>query len=161
VRRQPGGPDYPACMRSGPIAVLVSVSVLLVPSAAGAQERASLPDIEDEVMCPICGTLLQLSDSPQAERERELIRRLIAEGRDKEQIKDALVAEYGEDVLATPDSSGFDLTAWVLPLLVLAGATLTAGVWLRRRTRPVPEPVRPLDPAEAERLDADLARHTR
>ena len=51
-------------------------------------------------MCPICGTTLELSDSPQAERERELIRGLIAEGLNKEEIKDALVAEYGEDVLA-------------------------------------------------------------
>ena len=110
-------------MRSGPIGLLVAIA-LLAPGTAGAQTRASLPDIEDEVMCPICGTLLQLSDSPQAERERELIRRLIAEGRDKEQIKDALVAEYGEDVLATPGSTGFDLTAWVLPLLGLGGVVL-------------------------------------
>ena len=54
-------------------------------------------------MCPVCGTTLELaSDSPQAIREREFIRGLIAEGRTKEEIKDALVAEFGEEVLATP-----------------------------------------------------------
>jgi cytochrome c-type biogenesis protein CcmH len=147
-------------MRSGAIALLVAIA-LLAPGSAAAQTRASLPDIEDEVMCPICGTLLQLSDSPQAERERELIRRLIGEGRDKEQIKDALVAEYGEEVLATPDSSGFDLTAWVLPLLAFGGVVIGVTIWLRRRRRLSVAPAQPLDPAEAERLEADLARHAR
>ena len=105
------------------LVVSIVALALLVPAAAGAQQ-ASLPDIEDEVMCPICGTTLELSDSPQAERERELIRGLIAEGQSKDEIKDALVAEYGEDVLAVPDSDGFDLTAWVVPAL---GIALAAG----------------------------------
>ena len=40
--------------------------------------QASLPQLEDEVMCPVCGTLLGLSHSPAAERERVFIRKLIA-----------------------------------------------------------------------------------
>ncbi|MGZ5336216.1 MAG: cytochrome c-type biogenesis protein, partial [Solirubrobacterales bacterium] len=76
------------------LAAAIAAVVLLAP-AASAQE-ASLTDIEDEVMCPICGTLLELSEAPQAERQRDLIRRLIAQGRSKEEIKEALVAEYGE-----------------------------------------------------------------
>ena len=91
---------------------------LLAPSThAGATSRASLPDIEDEVMCPICGTLLELSTSPQAERERVFIRRQIADGRSKEQIKDALVAQYGGEVLALPGDSGFDLSAYLVPVI--------------------------------------------
>ena len=78
-------------------------------------------------MCTICGTLLAESDSPQAERERALIRNLIAEGKDKDQIKDALVAQYGPRVLATPSGHGFDLLAWLVPGVVLA-AGLIAGV---------------------------------
>ncbi len=104
---------------------------LLAPAAAGAQQ-ASLPDIEDEVMCPICGTTLELSDSPQAERERELIRSLIAQGMSKDEIKDALVAEYGQDVLAVPDSDGFDLTAWVVPALGIGIAAAAVGFAIAR-----------------------------
>src|SRR5918995_1582522 len=101
---------------------LVACALLLPGGAAAAESpRASLPDIEDEVMCPICGTLLELSESPQADRERALIRRLIDEGKTKDEIKDALVAEYGEQVLATPDAGGFDLAAWLIPGIALVG----------------------------------------
>jgi cytochrome c-type biogenesis protein CcmH len=144
-------------MRS--VATLVLLLALAAPATA--EPRASLPDIEDEVMCPICGTLLQLSDSPQAERERDFIRARIDQGQNKEEIKDALVAEYGEEVLATPDSSGFDIAAWLLPLLAFAGAVLGASFWLHRRRRFSPPTPQPLDPAEAERLDADLAHEDR
>jgi cytochrome c-type biogenesis protein CcmH len=129
--------------------------------ASGAEPRASLPDIEDEVMCPICGTLLQLSDSPQADRERAFIRRLIDRGESKEQIKDALVAEYGRDVLATPSGSGFDLTAWLLPILGLAAALAAlavAALRLSRRRGAGPEASPPSPtPEDAARLERDLS----
>jgi cytochrome c-type biogenesis protein CcmH len=142
--------------------ILVAVAVSLVglrSAVAYAETRASLPDIEDEVMCTICGTLLEESQSPQADRERALIRRLIAQGEDKDQIKDALVAEYGPRVLATPSGHGFDLAAWIVPglLLALAIVGLLVGAFrLVRRSPPAPAPV-PLDPADEARLDRDLS----
>jgi cytochrome c-type biogenesis protein CcmH/NrfF len=131
---------------------------LLAPAAAAAQQ-ASLPDIEDEVMCPICGTTLELSDSPQAERERELIRGLIAEGKSKDEIMDALVAEYGDDVLAVPDSEGFDLTAWVIPALGIGIAAIVVGLAIarlarRRRSNGVG---RELEPGDEARLERDMS----
>jgi cytochrome c-type biogenesis protein CcmH len=138
------------------------------PPLSGAPDSAaaetSLADIEDEVMCPICGTTLQLSQSPQADRERAFIQQLIAEGRSKDEIKDALVAEYGSEVLALPESEGFDLAAWVVPGLavLLAGGAIGVGLWRwRGRDRgeePVTEP-EALDAAERERLSSDLARY--
>jgi cytochrome c-type biogenesis protein CcmH len=138
------------------------VAVLAPPAASAATPQASLPDIEDEVMCTICGTLLELSEAPQADRERALIRRLIDEGKTKDEIKDALVAEYGEQVLATPDAGGFDLVAWLIPAIALLGGVAAAlafglrGTGRARRRRGA-EPA-PLDPSDSERLDADLAR---
>jgi cytochrome c-type biogenesis protein CcmH len=145
------------------IAILAAAALLGVPALAPAQERASLPDIEDEVMCPVCGTVLEHAFAPQAERERELIRTLIAEGKTKDQIKDALVAEYGEDVLAVPDDEGFDLAAWVVPaggFLAALVAIILALLAVRRRGRDgdaAPEP--PLPPDDAARLDAELKRY--
>ena len=149
------------------VAIAAAASLLagaLLPGIAAAQEPgASLPDIEDEVMCPICGTTLELSNAPQAERERALIRRLIDEGRTKEEIKDALVAEYGPEVLAVPDAEGFDLAAWVVPLIGLALAALAVGaVLMGRRRRPGERPgaaPEPLEPGEAARLSEDMSRY--
>jgi len=144
------------------LALALACLALVAPPAAPAGERASLPDIEDEVMCPICGTTLEGAGSaPQAERERELIRDLIAEGKTKEQIKDALVAEYGPDVLAVPDSSGFDLVAWVVPIvgLGIAVATLTVVlVRMRRRGSGGEDAPRKVSDADRRRIDSDLAR---
>jgi cytochrome c-type biogenesis protein CcmH len=144
------------------IAGLLSVILVGATPVAGA-ERASLPDIEDEVMCPICGTLLELAESPQALRERAFIRARIARGDSKQEIKDALVREYGQEVLALPDDSGFDLSAYLVPIIAfLAAATaLVFGVlrWRRRGDEPPgPAPPAPSE-EEAERLDADLARY--
>jgi cytochrome c-type biogenesis protein CcmH len=142
---------------------ITATIVLLATAAAGpaaAQEpRASLPDVEDEVMCTICGTLLEESQSPQADRERALIRRLIAEGRDKDQIKDALVAEYGPRVLATPSGHGFDLLAWIVPGLVIGVAMVAIGfMLLRQRRRSGPAATGPdLDSSDLSRLDRDMS----
>jgi cytochrome c-type biogenesis protein CcmH len=146
------------------VALTLALAALLAPAAAGLrpQARASLPDIEDEVMCPVCGTLLELSESPQADRERVFIHKLIAEGRSKQQIKDALVAEYGSAVLATPRGSGFDLTAYLVPILaaLLAATALVVGVRRWRRSSPPDEPEAEAPRGEeAERLDSDLARY--
>ncbi|MFN8114179.1 MAG: cytochrome c-type biogenesis protein CcmH [Solirubrobacterales bacterium] len=150
-------------------ALAATLLALALPAAAAAAEtNASLPDIEDEVMCTICGTTLQLSNSPQAERERVFINELIAQGKTKEQIKAALVDEYGPEVLAVPDDSGFDLIGgWVLPVVgVIAGAVLVALAarrWRRDQRREDAQAAPPAgpDPAsdEAKRLREDLERY--
>ena len=151
-------------MRRRAVALALAAILVLAPIAGAQEPQASLPDIEDEVMCTICGTLLELAENAQADREREFIRGLIAQGLTKEQIKNALVVEYGESVLATPDDSGFDLTAWVLPVLAaglgIAGVGFAVWRWRRERPGEVETPAREAPQgADAERLDADLARY--
>lgn len=147
--------------------VLSGIALLLIPAtwaaiSSAAMPRTNLPDVEDEVMCTICGTLLEESDSPQADSERELIRKLIADGETKNQIKDALVAQYGPNVLATPSGHGFDLAAWIVPGLVigLVLAGLAVGAY-RLSRRPRAAASAPLDAADAARLDTDMSRHER
>ena len=94
-------------------------------------------------MCPICGTPLALaSDAPQADRERAYIERLIARCRSKDQIKRALVAQFGESVLALPGDAGSDdglgdALVYVIPalgiLLAAGGIALAATRWRGRR----------------------------
>jgi cytochrome c-type biogenesis protein CcmH len=142
-------------------AIAIALLALAAPPLAWGN-RVELTDVEDEVMCPICGTLLELSDSPQAQRERVFVSRLIAAGRTKGQIKDALVAQYGARVLAVPKGSGFDLSAYLVPAIafVIAVGGLAAAVlrW-RRAGRSGAARGKGPDDDEAERLDADLARY--
>jgi cytochrome c-type biogenesis protein CcmH len=133
-------------------------------SVWAAEPRASLPDIENEVMCPSCGTPLALAFSAQAERERSFIRKQIGAGRTKEQIKQALVAEYGKDVLALPDDSGFDLTVYIVPAVVVLGAAAALAFGLLRwRRRPPAAGSGPddldLSPTDSARLERDLSRY--
>jgi cytochrome c-type biogenesis protein CcmH len=132
--------------------------------AVAAAPRASLTDIENDVMCVVCNEPLAVSQSPQADRERAFINNLISKGENKHQIEQALVVQYGPSVLALPPAHGFNLTVYVLPpaivLLGLAGLAFALPRW-RRRTRAAAEraPVPALDPGDAHRLDEDLARH--
>jgi cytochrome c-type biogenesis protein CcmH/NrfF len=143
--------------------VAASLLLLAAGTASAAGPQTSLADVEDEVMCPICGTLLELSTSPQAERERAFIRRLIVAGRSKQQIKDALVAQYGRNALAVPEGSGFEISAYIVPLVgfLLAALALAIGVrrWRRGPSPPGPGGAERPDGEDGERLDADLARY--
>ena len=140
----------------------VVLALVLAPAALAAEPRTTLPDVEDEVMCVECGTALNVSTSPVADREREFIRRRIAEGMSKPEIKAALVKEYGPKVLAVPEGGGFDVAAWLVPGLLCLIALLGVGVAaVRWRGRPedevVPDEGPDLDPDDRRRLDADLA----
>ena len=151
-------------LRGAAIALAIS-GALAFAAPAAACPKTTLPAVESQVMCPICGTLLELANSPQADRERAYIRRLIARGKSEQQIKDALVAQYGETVLATPPASGFDLSAYLVPAIAVAAAALAIGlgVWRWRRQSRRGPPSGPASPRvgekESERLDTDLARY--
>jgi cytochrome c-type biogenesis protein CcmH len=139
------------------------LALVLAPAAMAAEPRTTLPDVEDEVMCVECGTALNVSTSPVADREREFIRRRIGEGMSKPEIKAALVEEYGPKVLAVPEGGGFDVAAWLVPGLLCLIALIGVGIAaLRWRGGDSGEPDEAdagpeLDPDDRRRLDADLA----
>jgi cytochrome c-type biogenesis protein CcmH len=145
------------------LAILAAVAALTASLAAPAAARTSFNDVEDEVMCVVCGTPLNLSDSPQADRERAYIHRLIDQGRSKRQIKDALVAQYGPSVLALPKSEGFDVAAYAVPIAVVGTALVLVLLLLPRWRRRTPEPVpaagtSSMTAADRRRLDDELRR---
>lgn len=148
-------------MRARAIVLALVALAALAPTALAA-EQVTLGEIEEEVMCPVCGTLLQLAEAPQAQRQKAFIARLIEEGRSEDEIKDALVAEYGDEVLATPKGSGFSLSAYVVPIVafLIAAIALAIGVMRWRRSGGGPDDRSGGPEGEAsDRLDADLARY--
>jgi cytochrome c-type biogenesis protein CcmH len=153
------------------VATLIAIAALAAPATALAQQcpRTTLGDIEDEVMCVLCKRPLNTVDrEPQAQRERAFIQTLIEQCKSKDEIKDALAAQFGPKVLALPKDQGFDATAYIVPVAVplaaLALIVLTAATWRRRRPPATPQPAAngdspALDPAESARLDEDLERY--
>jgi cytochrome c-type biogenesis protein CcmH len=147
-------------------AVLLTTWALTAPAAMASAPtpRASLTDIENDVMCTLCHESLAVAQSPQADAERNYIRGLIAKGETKQQILRNMVAQYGSDVLGRPPASGFNLTVYVLPPLILAVGigilVFTLPRW-RRRTRAAksrsPDKTPAFDPAEAARLEQELS----
>lgn len=123
-------------------------------------EKTTLADLEDEVMCPVCSTTLDQSSSEAARQIKTFISQRIAAGDSKNEIKDRLVADYGPQILAAPPKKGFNLLAWLLPIVgVLGGALVLAALAWRwsRAAEPLPA-VADVDPALERRIDQELAR---
>ena len=147
---------------------LALAALLLAAPAAASESHPTQGELESELMCPICaGETLAQSDTAPAQRIKAYIASRIADGATKSQIKDELVTQWGQRILAAPPRHGFNLLAWVLPLVGLMGGAAILGVLAWRWTRvrePEPAPEQwalnghPLGPDEERRLDEELAR---
>jgi cytochrome c-type biogenesis protein CcmH len=152
-------------MRRLAVTVLVAlVASLAGPAVAAACPRTTIGEVEHEVMCLECGVPLDVAEnSLQAKQERAFITRQVEACRSKDQIKDALAAQYGDRVLAAPKARGFGLTAYLVPIAaVLFGVVaiaLAVRRWRRRAPSPAPAAEPPADPRETARLEADLTRY--
>ena len=150
------------------VLALALFSDLVVPESAAAatQARASLQDIENDVMCTVCNEPLAVAESPEAYQERSFIRGLIAKGETKAQIERQLVVQYGPAVLGRPPAHGFNLTVYVLPPAIIAVGivilVITLPRWRRRAQAARGQPLATgstLTPAENQRLDEELSRY--
>jgi cytochrome c-type biogenesis protein CcmH len=134
--------------------------VLAAPAAAS-ERHPTQGELEGEVICPTCHTTLDQSSSPIAQRMKAFIARRIAAGDTRSQIEDELAATFGPSVIARPATHGFDLLAWLLPLLGVLGGALVLGVaawrWSRSRGPRPPGGAPPLDPESERRVDDALA----
>ena len=153
-------------MTRGLVAGLLA-ALALAGSASASEARPTLAELEREVVCPSCHTTLNLSDSPIADRMRAFIRARIAAGDTKSEIKEKLVDEFGEVVLAAPPARGFNVLAWALPLAAAVLGSLLLALLARRWTRARTRASLPdastngrgaVDPELERRLDEELAR---
>jgi cytochrome c-type biogenesis protein CcmH len=136
---------------------------VLVPAASASDQHPTQSELESEVVCPACHTTIDQSSSPIAKRMKAFIAARIRAGDTKSEIEDALVAQFGQAVLAKPATHGFDLVAWALPIAGLLAGAAVVGVAAWRWSRNAPpegsEPARqPLDPELDRRVDEELAR---
>jgi cytochrome c-type biogenesis protein CcmH len=148
------------------LAVVLLLSLAAAAPAAASEQHPTLAELERELVCPTCKTTLQMSNAPVADRMRTFIRQRIAAGDTKSEIKDKLVAQFGEGVLAAPPARGFNLLAWLVPiaggLIAAVAVAFLARRWSRSRAAPAADPSAdgrpPLDPELDRRVDEELAR---
>ena len=119
-------------------ALLVATAALALASpAAACTKYASQGSLETQLVCPSCHTTLDESDSEVAREMKAEIERRIAQCQTGKQIRDAMVAEFGPTILSTPQTHGFDLLAWVLPLggagVAAIALAFAAYAWSRGR----------------------------
>jgi cytochrome c-type biogenesis protein CcmH len=140
---------------------VVAAALVLAGSAFGAcaKPKTSLAKLEGEVMCPLCHTTLDQSNSVEAHKIEAFIAARIASCESEQQIKDELIVNWGTAILAAPPRKGFDLLAWWLPLGgIIVGAVLVGfGAWRWRRTRGPDDEPEP-DAETEQRIDELLAR---
>ena len=143
---------------------------MLAAPAAASEQHPTLAELEGQLMCPICEgeTLGAVRLAGRAADQGVHPRVASAQGatRSADQGR-ARRRSSGTRILAAPPRHGFDLLAWLLPIVGVLGGAAVLGVlawrWTRER-EPEPAPQRwslnghPLEPDEERRLDEELAR---
>ena len=122
--------------------LLAIAAVLCIAAASDPAERLRDPAQEararalfTQVRCLVCqNESIDDSEAQLAGDLRHIIRQQVAAGRSDEQIRQFLVARYGEFVLLKPPFSLGNLALWVGPFVVVIVGGLLLAALLRRRS---------------------------
>jgi cytochrome c-type biogenesis protein CcmH len=113
-------------------------------------------DLMKEVRCVVCQSQsIDESDAGIAVDLRHLIREEIAAGKSDDEIRQFLVARYGDFILFRPPFKAETLVLWLGPFAVLIGGFVFVIRFLRRR--PAQSLPTALNPDEMRRVSQALA----
>lgn len=136
-----------ALVLGGPVQAVQPDEVL--PNAA-LEQRAR--DISAGLRCLVCqNQSIDDSDAPLARDLRVLVRERLVAGDGDAQVRDFVVARYGEFVLLSPPLNWRTILLWAAPFLILAFGL----AWLGRKVRGMRSPASagPLSEAERRRIE--------
>jgi cytochrome c-type biogenesis protein CcmH len=109
-------------------------------------------DLSREIRCVVCQSQsVADSDADIAREGRAIVREQIAAGKSDQDIRDYLVARYGDFVLFDPPFKGSTYVLWLGPFAILVLAAIGVAVFFRRRTQE-PAPARELSVDEHSRV---------
>jgi cytochrome c-type biogenesis protein CcmH len=92
--------------------------------------------LQRQLRCLVCqGESIDESGATLAADLRHLVRQLMADGKSDQEIKNYLVARYGDFVLMKPPLKPDTYLLWLTPFVILGGAGAIA-FWVIRRAKP-------------------------
>jgi cytochrome c-type biogenesis protein CcmH len=141
--------------------LILALALLLATPAAAVMPDEMLADpaqeqrartISKDLRCVVCqNQSIDDSDAPLAKDLRLLVREQITLGKSDAEVRDYVVARYGNFVLLKPPVEGDTLLLWAGPFAVLILGGIGIALWQRRR--PVSAADTPLSDAERAELD--------
>jgi cytochrome c-type biogenesis protein CcmH/NrfF len=120
-------------------AALAALLLLATVCAGPASAQLGQTELEERLTCQCgCGLTVHTCNHLQCSfgvPVKEDIRDSLARGESGEEILDRYVSEYGEKVLSSPTTTGFNLLAWTAPYIALLLGGLVLFATLRRLAR--------------------------
>lgn len=152
-------------IQKGLFCLLLSAFCVLSTHSVSAQEvtKVQRDEVGKELAC-MCGTCprrpLDECTCGYAQQQHARIDNALAQGKTKQQIIDAYIAEFGKEILSKPPAEGFNLLAWVMPPFVLLVGFFAVRNVLHSWSKSKPERVATPTPTEQdpylERLNQEL-----
>ena len=144
-----------ACLLLLALAMATGFAKDAAPLAEDPAVEARLIAISEEMRCLVCqNESLAGSRSDLANDLRRELRTLIKAGKTDQEIREFMVARYGDFVLYRPPVKATTIMLWAGPFVLLAFGALTFVVVVRKRRPHAPEP---FDDAARRRAQALLA----
>ena|SRR5690348_3974077 len=138
--------------------VLILVASFSAPLRAQDQPSTRAKALNDRIMC-MCGGCSEAAGKcnhmggtfagpcATAQKEMKEVSDRVASGQSDDLVLQSFVQEYGPTVLISPPAAGFDLWAWLMPIIVSLGGIAVALLVVRRWKRRA---------AAAPRVSSDL-----
>ena len=119
------------------ILIAIFVTFSITSDSFSEEVKITYENVSKSLMSPVCpGKMLSDCPSSEGSQLREVVRKMIKEGKTKKEILSYFVEVYGKSVLSVPPSEGFLITSWLLPFVVFVTGliifVLLIFSWIRR-----------------------------
>jgi len=104
------------------------------------EDQTIFKDVAGMLRCPTCTGLSVLdSDAKFSLQIQNVVKEQIDQGKSKDQILDFFENRYGPWILREPPKKGFNIVAWIFPLLLIILGPILVWMLVWRRSRDTSE----------------------
>ena len=125
------------------VAILVTCTAfVLITATTGCIREEDLTieqrshQLASQLMCPVCdGQTIDGSNAQIAQDMRAKVYELLKGGDSNDEIREYFIIRYGEGILAAPPRTGFNLIAWIVPMIIVTGGIGTVLLTIKNMRR--------------------------